>query len=101
MKAIPPAQLEAIRSTSQSATEPSLKPETVAARRDAGRFEGSIENALTGIVITGVLLFAAGLLRYALPVCTARIIGADALDALAIAVGGLTMVLTLRGIFGR
>jgi hypothetical protein len=101
MKAIPPGQLEAIRSTSQSVTERSPEPATIAAPRDPRRFEGCIENALTGIVITGVLLFAAGLLRYALPVCTARIMGADALDALAIAAGGLTMVLTLRGIFAK
>lgn len=100
MKAIPPAQLEAIHSSSQSVTE-SLKPATIAAPRASHRFEDCIENALTGIVITGVLLFAAGLLRYALPVCTARIMGADALDALAIAAGGLTMVLTLRGIFAK
>jgi hypothetical protein len=101
MKAIPPAQLEAIRSPSQSVTERALLPATAAAPRASHRLQDCIENALTGIVITGVLLFAAGLLRYALPVCTARIIGADALDALAIAAGVLTMLMTLRGIFGR
>jgi hypothetical protein len=101
MEAIPPAQLEAIRTATQSANQRSLEPATIAACRAPHRFEDCFENLLTGIVITGVLLFAAGLLRYALPVCTARIMGADALDALAIASGGLTTLMTLRGMFAR
>ncbi len=62
-----------------------------AARRvitaDPHRFTDGMETAMTGLVFTGVLLFAAGLLHIAAP----TILGETMLHALACLTGGVTL----------
>jgi hypothetical protein len=68
---------------------------------DPHRFADAMETAFTGLVFTGAALFAAGLLHIAAPSCTARLIGLDALYALAALTGAITLVAMARGFAGR
>jgi hypothetical protein len=61
-------------------------------------FGDCMEMAMTGLVVTGVLLFGAGLLRLGVAPCLLRSIGVDGLTILA-GVTGLAMLAALvRGV---
>jgi hypothetical protein len=93
-------KLRVVDTTSQEA-ERACAAAAIAARRDAHRFTDAMETALTGLVITGVLLFGAALLRGAVPPCQARFIVHAMLVMLAVMSGGVTVCFLGRAIFGR
>jgi hypothetical protein len=100
--------MNAIATITPRATTPisiaPARPAVVAAKpaaADPHRFADAMEAALTGLVFTGALLFAAGLLHIAAPACTARLIGLDALYALAAGTGAVTLVAMVRAFFGK
>jgi len=68
---------------------------TAARTRAAGphRFADAMETAMTGLVFTGALLFAAGLLHIAAP----TILGETILRALACVTGAITLAGVVRG----
>jgi nucleoid-associated protein YgaU len=92
--------LRVVDTTGQE-TERARAAAAIAARHDAHRFTDAIETALTGVVITGVLLFGAALLRDAVPACQARLIVHAMLVILAVMSGGVTVGFLGRAIFGR
>jgi predicted lipid-binding transport protein (Tim44 family) len=105
MNAITAAQPQAAIVIRQAAALPVRRAAAAtaasAAPRNPHRFADAMEAALTGIVLTGVLLFAAGLLRAAAPACTARLVAEIILTALAIASGNVSIFFVGRGLFGK
>lgn len=65
------------------------------------RFADCMEAALTGIIFTGVLLFAAGLLHIVAPACMARLVAMDVLYGLAAMTGGFTILTVGHGLVGK
>lgn len=62
-------------------------------------FSDNMEWALTGLVFTGVLLFAAGMLHFAAPLCALRDGAVDGLYGLAAATGAGTLFAAGRGVW--
>jgi len=71
------------------------------AAADPNRFADGMETAMTGLIVTGGLLFAAGLVHMAGFVCAASLAGEDALRAMACLSGAATMANLFWAIFGE
>lgn len=68
---------------------------------DPHRFADGMETAMTGLVFTGALLFAAGLLHIVAPAGAATTLAVNILRAVAYLAGAATLTSTCRAFFGR
>jgi hypothetical protein len=62
-------------------------------------FSDNMEWAMTGLVLTGVLMFGAGMLHFAVPACTARDAGVLGLYIMAGATAAATLFAACRGVW--
>ncbi len=90
-----------VQHVSERVMSPSKAAAAVEETANSHRFADCMETAMTGTVMTGTVLFAAGLLNIVVPACTPLTDADLGLYALAGLSAGATLFMALRGIFGK